>query len=614
MTTEPPAEPPTPPAPTPGKKPSPFAAWIAWLTSAPLRSLGFLGALLFGIGLVLTFSAVEVTSKPTFCGSCHIMAPYYKSWKTSSHGKIACVECHIPPGVTAEIRKKYEAISMVARYFTGTYGTKPWTEISDAACLRCHERRLLAGKELLGDVLFDHSAHLTEMRRGKTLRCTSCHGQMVQGSHIAVTTSTCILCHFKGAQEGEGTTRCVLCHQIPEKTYKLGAVSFQHSDVAKFGMECRWCHAQPQGSTGEVPRERCQTCHNQVERLAEYDNDELLHRKHVTEHKVDCMDCHLQLQHVAPIAGKGAAKAEAAVKSAAARIHQAASDCKACHEAGHSPQLALYTGTGGRGVAPMPSPMFEAGVRCEGCHTSMTAHGAAPSAANRASDVSCMACHGAEYRKIYLGWKSGTEQRAAAVGRQLQETERAIGSASPRLADARFNQSLVARGHGLHNVSYSYALLRRSHEDMNAARREKGLAPLPAPWREPPYKAVCFDCHDGIQDQRGEAFGRTFAHAKHVVDAKVECKACHRAHEEKPEGEVLRFGAEGCVSCHHKAPAANCAACHGDIKKKVVKSFRGDFDHAVHIDDAEKTCVDCHDLKAPMPGIKKAACLECHDA
>lgn len=603
---------PAPPAPSGGGAKSRLGGWFARLRSAPLRALGLFGSLVFGIGLVLTFSAVEVTSKPSFCGSCHIMAPYYKSWKSSSHGKIACVECHIPPGVTAEIRKKYEAISMVARYFTGTYGTKPWTEVADAACLRCHERRLLAGKELLGDVLFDHSAHLTEMRRGKTLRCTSCHGQMVQGSHIAVTTSTCILCHFKGAKEGEGTTRCVLCHQVPDMSYKLGTVTFQHADVSRFGMECRWCHAQPQGSTGEVPRERCQTCHNQVDRLEEYDNDVLLHQKHVTEHKVDCMDCHLQLQHVAPIAGKSAAKAEAAVKSAAARIHQAASDCKACHEAGHSPQLALYTGTGGRGVASIPSPMFEAGVRCEGCHTSLPGREAA---VNRATDVSCMSCHGAGYRKIYLGWKAGTEQRAAAVGRQLEETARALGSgASTRLADAQFNQSLVSRGHGLHNVSYSYALLRQSHADMNAARREKGLAPLPAPWREPPYPATCFDCHDGIQDQRGEIFGKPYAHSRHVVDAKIECKVCHRTHEEKTEGEVLRFGSEGCVSCHHKPPVANCLSCHGEVKKKVVKSFRGDFDHAVHIDDAEKTCVDCHDLKQPMPGIKKAACLECHDA
>jgi hypothetical protein len=292
-------------------------------------------------------------------------------------------------------------------------------------------------------------------------------------------------------------------------------------------------------------------------------------------------------------------------------MHPTGSNCEACHQQGHSPQMALYSGTGGRGVAPMPSPMYEAGVRCEGCHMGLPGETAA---VNRASDISCMACHGANYRKVYLAWKTGTEQRAAALGRQLDETTRAMGlAASPKLVDARFNQGLVARGHGIHNVSYSYALLRQAHADMNTARRERGLPPLPSPWREPPYASPCFGCHEGIVDQQGMAFGKPYSHARHVVDAKIECSACHRTHEEKPAGEVLRYGAGGCVSCHHKPPVANCVTCHADIKKRKVKSFRGDFDHAVHIDDAEKTCVDCHDLSQPMPGIKKAACKECHD-
>lgn len=177
-----------------------------------LPVLALAAGLILGLGLVAMGTAVEVSSRPEFCGSCHVMTPYYESWKGSSHHNVDCVDCHIPPGVTAEIRKKYEALSMVASYFTGTYGTNPWAEIDDAACLRCHERRLLSGKELFGDVLFDHAAHLAGMRRGKTLRCTSCHSQIVQGSHIAVTSSTCILCHFKGQASGSGTARCTLCH------------------------------------------------------------------------------------------------------------------------------------------------------------------------------------------------------------------------------------------------------------------------------------------------------------------------------------------------------------------------------------------------------------------
>ncbi|HEU4941073.1 MAG TPA: cytochrome c3 family protein [Candidatus Eisenbacteria bacterium] len=593
------------------ESPGPLSKLLARVRSIPIRTATLTAGIFVAFTFVLVIVSVQVTSQPSFCGgTCHIMKPYYESWRHSSHKNVACVECHIPPGVNAEIKKKYEALSMVASYFTGTYGTKPWTEIEDAACLRCHERRLIMGKEMLGDVQFDHSAHLLEMRRGKTLRCTSCHSQIVQGSHIAVTTSTCILCHFKGQKAGEGTARCTLCHLNPQKQVKVADGVFDHANAEKFGMQCTWCHAQPKGSTGEVPRERCATCHNQVARLAKYGDTDLLHRKHVTEHKIDCMDCHLQLRHVEKVD----------LKTASTRIASAASECQACHETGHSPQLMLYTGTGGRGVPAMPSVMFAAGVRCEGCHTmALEPHGGM-GGVKRASDVSCMACHGASYETIYRNWKQGSERRAAALAEQIDQTARALGGAGGSgtlLADARYNLGLVTRGHGVHNIPFAYALLGKSHDFMNQARRDRGLAPLPSPWPKPPYESPCFQCHAGIEEQRGTIFGRGYAHAPHVVERKIECMTCHRSHDQKPEGEVVRFGPSGCESCHHKTAVLQkpetCAPCHGGIKTGTVASFRGAFSHAVHIDDAEKTCADCHDLSVAPPAIRKEACKECHD-
>ena len=84
------------------------------------RKVVFSGVLVLGGVILISLLSMEVTSKPQFCGSCHIMEPYYKSWQISSHKNIACVDCHIPPGITSEFRKKYEALSMVVKYFTGT--------------------------------------------------------------------------------------------------------------------------------------------------------------------------------------------------------------------------------------------------------------------------------------------------------------------------------------------------------------------------------------------------------------------------------------------------------------------------------------------------------------
>jgi len=558
------------------------------------QALTLTAGLLVALGVVAVGTAVEVTSRPQFCGSCHIMRPYYESWQKSSHHNIACVDCHIPPGVTAEFRKKYEALSMVARYFTGTYSTNPWTEIDDASCLRCHERRLLSGKELFGDVLFDHAAHLSGMRRGKSLRCTSCHSQIVQGSHIAVTPSTCILCHFKGQASGTGTARCTLCHSVPDKVIRHEALTFNHADVAHYGMDCNWCHARPAGSDGEVARERCVTCHNDAPRLAEFGNPELLHRMHVTEHKVDCMGCHVEIEHVGQ-----------------PRIEAAATACNTCHLKGHSPQMSLYTGVGGRGVSPMPNPMFLAGVRCEGCHLEVPGQS---TDVHRASEISCMSCHGASYRNIFLAWKEGVLSRTSGLSRQVEQTSAALGEPAPAaLADARFNLDLVSRGRGIHNVDYSYALLRRAHEDMNRARAARGMASLAPPWSAAPYDSPCLSCHQGIEENVKTIFGREFAHAPHVIRAKLDCSSCHRTHEERAPGEVVRFDAGGCASCHHKDEGADCLACHAGIKRTSVKSFRGEFDHSLHVDGAGQACADCHDLTAGKPArLKQDHCAECH--
>jgi nitrate/TMAO reductase-like tetraheme cytochrome c subunit len=540
------------------------------------------------------WTSVEISSRPQFCGSCHIMSPYYESWKESRHGMVACVECHIPPGVTAELRKKYEALSMVASYFTGTYGTNPWTEIDDAACLRCHERRLLAGRELFGEVLFDHTSHLAGMRRGKKLRCTSCHSQIVQGSHIAVTTSTCILCHFKGQTAGRGPATCTLCHPIPRKVIRHETLTLDHAEVGRLGMDCTWCHARPGGSDGTVPRERCVTCHNEPSRLGEYEEAELLHRKHVSEHKVDCMDCHLEIRHVG-----------------APRIEEATAACGSCHLKGHSPQASLYAGIGGRGVDPMPDVMFLAGVRCEGCHLEIPGQ---VTDTRRASEISCMSCHGPSYRRIFLSWRAAIEERTGGLQRQLSKTEAALGRSSPQaIADARFNLDLVVEGRGVHNVDYALALLKESHEAMNSARGGRGLSPLPLPWPEVPYQSDCLKCHHGIEAGRGRIFGRRFPHGPHLASAGIECSACHRPHEGKREGEIVRFGAAGCSACHHQEPASDCLGCHRDVRQRTVVSLLGDFPHAFHVDDLELECAACHDLTPGRPvRLDEEVCSGCH--
>jgi nitrate/TMAO reductase-like tetraheme cytochrome c subunit len=528
--------------------------------------------------VALVFLSFEVSSQPQFCGSCHIMAPYYESWLTSTHNEIACVECHIPPGITSELRKKYEALSMVARYFTGTYSTNPWTEVDDNSCLRsgCHTKRVLLGRELFKGVLFDHQPHLTEMRREKQLRCTSCHSQIVQGSHISVTESTCFLCHFKDTTPNTGTARCTVCHAVPEKMITTAGLSFNHADVKRFDMDCMACHEGVIKGEGDVLPERCFTCHNEPERLRRYAETEFLHRTHVTDHKVECLNCHIEIVHKIP-----------------AREEALATECERCHspEAGHSPVRDLYRGIGGKGVEPRPAPMYLAGIRCEACHN------AAHTGLGQANEVSCMSCHGPKYLTIYRSWQVGLVKRLEGVKAQLEETKKKLaGRDGALLADAEANVALVEQGHGIHNPAYARNLLESAHRASTAALAAAGEpAPPGVPWLQAPYPTECLDCHFGIEYLAQPAFGVEFPHASHVVAARLRCSVCHGRMDEHG---TLKIGAENCERCHEQiskpmtgVAAETCLSCHAADLGKVSEKVK--FSHPQHI-DAGLDCEICH--------------------
>jgi len=546
-------------------------------------------SILIALGLIFAVFSFQVTSHPKFCGSCHVMRPYYESWKTSSHYGIPCVDCHIPPGITSEFRKKYEALAMVARYFTGTYSTNPWAEVEDAACLRCHEKRLLSGKVIFKNVLFDHTPHLTQLRRGKKLRCTSCHSQIVQGTHIKVTETTCFLCHFKDTKLGEGTARCNICHEVPKKEVKLAGFSFNHADVVKYDMDCLMCHAHSVEGEGNVPKERCYTCHNDPRRVKEYDKTEMMHRIHVTDHKVECMNCHQEIYHGPP------KEIEEVVKT----------PCSSCHLQGHSPQKDLYMGIGGKGVEPTPSVMFLAGIRCEGCHI-MGRDGKV----KRSGPFSCMNCHGASYFKIYNEWKES-------IKRKIKETEAVLNNVRSKIGNtelfrnAMYNLNLVKNGVGIHNVIYSEKLLLKSIEFVNEALKKKGYTPIKT---EPLFitKAYieCTRCHYGIERKEIRFYNIIFPHYPHILKG-IFCNKCHvKNKDKKPHMKVIFKTSVECAPCHHgKSIGKKCISCHKNVFKIEVIFENKKFSHQIHVKEMELSCDNCHDKNV---SLKRDFCSECH--
>ena len=566
--------------------------------------------LLFGLpaALILLFVvSVELTSTSRFCSSCHYMTPFFESWKTSSHKDVQCKVCHYPPGVKSFFRTKIEGLVMVGRYWTRLYvKSKPWAEIQDESCLRpgCHDRRLLEGKVDFGKVVFDHKAHFEDLKRGKKLRCTSCHSQIVQGEHITVTSASCFLCHFKDKTPEVRTGECAVCHRKDE----LLALKdrFDHTPVFGNGYRCDKCHSRIVSGDGEVPKENCFKCHFENDRLEKYGDTELMHRTHIATNKIECEQCHREIQH----------KIVKDIETIA--------DCQACHQGTHSAQKILYAGQGGKGIPhATPNVMLEKGLSCQGCHMFHEASGRLDRGDTlTASGAACESCHGHGFDRILKNWENSTEKRLAEIKAILARAAKAVQSAAgPKkkesaalLDEARFNIDIVEKGKSVHNMTYSQELLTASLEKIREALAAAGSSYRPEATtllnRETPN--ACLTCHAGIEEITPSVFGLRFSHRKHAVGQKLECKTCHS--NVRRHGELTATKAS-CATCHHQEAKKSCGECHA-LQKTL---FEGGTLGEVKVPkdmmaEAGTSCPDCHlDKAKKVIRPDGGACVACHD-
>lgn len=228
-----------------------------------------------------------------------------------------------------------------------------------------------------------------------------------------------------------------------------------------------------------------------------------------------------------------------------------------------------------------------------------------------------MSCHGPEYRTLFDSWQETVSTRTAALRRQLDATDRQLGSSPPAVfADARANLELVEGGRGIHNVPYSLALLDAAHRQLNEARRSRRLDELRLPWPQAPFESPCLECHAGAEVAVGRAFGRSFPHQPHVVGQGLDCLGCHASHEEREQtgAAALKLDAGSCNGCHHRsATAADCVSCHTDLGRRTFTVELGEFDHEAHVEGMEIPCATCHgDGPVKRRSPDRSVCADCH--
>jgi len=561
-----------------------------------------------GVLLVVFVASVELTSTSKFCSTCHYMKPFYQSWQTSSHKEIECKVCHYPPGIRNTIKAKLEGLVMVGRYWTKLYlKSKPWAEIQDESCLQkgCHDKRLLEGPVQFKTVAFDHKAHFADLRRGKQLRCTSCHSQIVQGQHITVTESSCFICHFKQTENFPQVSACANCHK---KDFLVSDKSrYNHQIVYDKAFACDKCHSQVIVGDGVVPRENCFKCHFEKERLDKYDDTNLIHTNHIAKNKIECTQCHLAIQH----------KIVKDVETIA--------DCKTCHTGSHQAQRILYTGEGGKGVDhPRPNVMLEKGLSCKGCHMFHEETGGRllKSETSISRDQACESCHGKGFGRILQMWESSTQTKLQTINGIYRKAAQEIrqGKADQRtkaealLDEASFNIDIVERGKSVHNITYAQELLQASVSKIEQALALSGSSYKPdrTSFKEQKAPNACLNCHQGIDESTSPAFGLNFPHKKHVAVQNMDCSRCHS--NAKTHGELIASKAF-CATCHHKDTKKDCGGCHG-LQQILYKggTVGGAKVEKDVMAEAETDCAACHVTKQDQVVRPTAApCVSCHD-
>ena len=459
---------------------------VIWLDRIRRRWLLFIGGVVLFL-VILVCGAEYSTSRPTFCGSCHIMDSYHATWAKSEHAEegVTCVDCHYPPGEHHTLRAKFKGLGELFSYLgTSASTVQKAALVNDGSCTAsgCHStdedaeagqwmtNRLTFASYTRKDgsestVPFVHKAHFKEdnWMAGQEKHCSICHRHETADHHMEVAAKTCHLCHFKNVEMNEEQAACSLCHTVPEKPFRDDASDGEelvtHKILEQRGVACASCHLHQVRGTGVMREQRCLECHEYDQEIMKDACDaELMHEKHVAPQTASCFSCHEIIEH-----GKAPEGFD--------HFDASLSDCKACHATPHQNKRLLISGTGGKGLdTPMPIKHHDVEMGCLACHI-VDAFDAKGRTKKLATASVCVNCHSEKEGALIKKWKSDVEEileeaveyEAAAVDALAQakgkRSASAIEKAETLIKNGRTNLGIVRAGGGVHNKKYAALLL-----------------------------------------------------------------------------------------------------------------------------------------------------------
>ncbi len=326
-----------------------------------------------GVGSV---AAIQVTSTPQFCSSCHEMQPEYVTWAASAHDTVACTKCHIQPGTVNLLKHKINAMKQLYLHFTKTYVTpiELPEPIRNEVCLECHTtyRKITPS----GDIIFPHQKHLDEK-----LECVKCHAGVVHGNieERGFTTATDFSAwtpgvgkaHMKPQFTKLGMERCIECHEA--------------KDVP---VSCNTCHTKLIAPPSHKPPDwmkqhgkeardnylACDRCHSKTGTWVMNSNDTGV--KGYVRNNTFCLNCHARNKP------PGHTPDWRNVHGPQAKADQAA--CLACHQENRIPDSAKGTVAESSCAKCHSRPMHQ-GIKTQNRHPFPLT--------GQSISAGCMSCH-----------------------------------------------------------------------------------------------------------------------------------------------------------------------------------------------------------------------------
>ena len=410
------------------------------------------------------------------------------------HAGLACTECH-----------------------QGGLSDRALAAVPRAACTGsgCH-RDDIPGEVSLATVRFAHRSHGSS--ETLSLGCAGCHTHASGDEPLSAGPETCGLCHREELSGARGED-CRLCHTAPTHDgYTSQAVAIPHQGLPWIEGGCLRCHYQVTTPVHEVSRDRCRTCHTDIESVTRTGIGEDLHPRHAG---LSCASCHEADNHRIEAMSSAVDLVCSQCHIAEHPIEIDSTACSSCHGDVHrAPQamlLGLTSTSTSTSSAATPSTHFMEGLTCRSCH--VEASGSSQTPLN-GSGQGCVGCHRPEYATVLGWWRSGLRDRLGIVGRYVTEAERALQSrgeddpAVQAAAAARSALTSVAAGGGEHNITLAHRLFEESVASAQEAYRLAGqTAPARPQLGRLPRQGICAYCHYeleqiGFTEAMDDAFHR----------------------------------------------------------------------------------------------------------